>query len=351
MWDATLPAPTMTAASSTGRDYLPRAALAFRPELQEWLFPPAALASLKEKLALAGPPLTAANWRQHRPALRDVEVLVGSWGIPVMDREFLDALPKLKVVLYGAGTVRGFVTEEFWRRRILLSTAANANAGPTAIFAEAMIVLALKHTWFYLREKITDWPKLADTASSGVHASTVGIIGLSRVGRQVIKALQLHELKILLHDPTVTAKEAVHLGVSRCELPTLFAASDVVSLHAPLLPATTGMIRGEHLRAMKRHATFVNTARGAIVREAEMIAALQARPDLTAVLDVTEIEPTPADSPLRVLPNVVLTPHLAGARHREMALLGRVVLEELERYLAGQPLAWSLDQAAVAQMA
>ncbi|AOS44770.1 Glycerate dehydrogenase [Lacunisphaera limnophila] len=329
----------------------PSAVLALRPELQPWLFPPSAQAQLEHMVALFGPISPAGASPPPVEALQQVEVLVGSWGIPVLDRGWLDAMPNLRVVLYAAGTVRGFVTDEFWRRGIQLSTAATANAGPTAIFAEAMILLALKHTWFYLREKITVWPQLADTASSGVHASTVGIIGLSRVGRHVIKALQRHELNILLYDPTVTAQEADHVGVTLCDLRTLFATSDVVSLHAPLLPQTTGMIGGKHLRVMKPHATFVNTARGALVNEAEMIAILQARPDLTAVLDVTETEPTPADSPLRRLPNVVLTPHLAGARHRELALLGRVVLEELSRYLAGQPLAWAVDQAAAARMA
>jgi phosphoglycerate dehydrogenase-like enzyme len=102
---------------------------------------------------------------------------------------------------------------------------------------------------------------------------------------------------------------------------------------------------------MKRHATFVNTARGAIMREPELVAVMRERPDLTALLDVTDPEPPPADSPLRALRNVVVTPHLAGARHREIELLGRVALEELERYLAGQPLAWALDRAAVKLMA
>jgi phosphoglycerate dehydrogenase-like enzyme len=78
---------------------------------------------------------------------------------------------------------------------------------------------------------------------------------------------------------------------------------------------------------------------------------LRERPDLTALLDVTDPEPAPADSPLRQLPNVVVTPHLAGARHRELELVGRVVLDELDRYCTGQPLCWALDPAKVASMA
>jgi phosphoglycerate dehydrogenase-like enzyme len=139
--------------------------------------------------------------------------------------------------------------------------------------------------------------------------------------------------------------------VELVDLPALFARSDVVSLHAPLLPQTIGLVGAEHLRRMKPHATFVNTARGAIVREAELVTVMRERPDLTALLDVTEPEPAPADSPLRQLPNVILTPHIAGARHREIALIGRVVLAELDRYRAGQPLCYGLDQMRVANMA
>ncbi len=329
----------------------PRAALAFRAELEPWLFPPATRARLERAVELVTTPFTDADGGRQAERLRDVEIIIGSWGLPRLDAALLARMPKLRAVFYGAGTVRGFVTPAFWARGIALSSAAAANASPTATFAEAMIVLSLKQTWFYLRNPSVVWPSLGDTPTSGVHAAVVGIIGLSRVGRGVVAGLQRHELRILAHDPTVSAAEAAQLGVELVPLSELFAQSDVVSLHAPLLPQTTGMIRGAHLRAMRPHTTFVNTARGAIVDEAEMVEVLRARPDLTAVLDVTHPEPTPPDSPLRALPNVVLTPHLAGARHREIELMGRLVCDEVERYLAGQPLQWAVTESAAAQQA
>ena len=329
----------------------PRAALAFRKEIQPWLFPADSWTHLRDQVDPVTEPFTAADWRGYREQLGGVEVLIGSWGIPVLDREILDAMPALKVVLYGAGSVRGFVTGDFWQRNIQLSSAAHANARPTAAFAEAMIVLSLKHTWYYLRRNKPDWAYLSETASSGVHGATVGIIGFSRVGQEVIRGLQRHEMTILVHDPTMDPERARQHGVQLVDLPALFARSDVVSLHAPLLPSTAGMVRGEHFRLMRPQATFVNTARGGLVREDELVTALAARPDLTAVLDVTDPEPAPADSPLRALPNVVITPHLAGARHREIDLIGRVVLAELDRYLAGLPLQWSLQAFAVANQA
>jgi phosphoglycerate dehydrogenase-like enzyme len=337
----------MKAAASTR----PVVAFAFRAELERWLFPPATRARLEQSVRVAAGPFDGRGWRDHAAALRDVEVLIGSWGIPRLDAEVLATLPRLRVVLYGAGSVRGFVTPEFWARGIRLASAVAANAEPTATFAEAMIVLSLKQAWFYLRAQRADWAYLHDTPSSGVHGATVGLIGLSRVGRRVLTGLQRHELRVLAFDPTVSPDEARRLGVELCGMERIFAESDVVSLHAPLLPQTVGLITGVHLRAMRPHTTFVNTARGTIVREAEMVDALRARPDLTAVLDVTDPEPAPADSPLRALPNVVLTPHLAGARHREIELLGRAVCADLERYLAGQLLVGELTAEAASREA
>src|SRR5205823_690272 len=115
-----------------------------------------------------------------------------------------------------------------------------------------------------------------------------------------------------------------------------------VSLHTPHLPETEGMITGRHLDSMKRGATFINTARGQVVREGEMIEVLSRRPDLQAVLDVTAPEPPAADSPLYTLENVVLTPHIAGSLGEECRRMGRYMVDELRRYLAGEPLKWQV---------
>lgn len=329
----------------------PRALLAFRPETEPWLLTPETRARLDSLVEVTVSLREGDDWRLHAARLGDIEVVVGNWGVPRFTPELLATMPALQIVCYAAGSVRAFVTPEFWARGVQLTTAVAANARPTAIFAEAMILLSLKQTWFYLRERRADWAYLSDTASSGVHRATIGIIGLSRVGREVIRGLQRHEVQILAHDPTVAAAEARCLGVELVALPELFSRSDVVSLHAPLLPETVGLVTGDLLRRLRPHATFVNTARGAIVREAEVVEVFAERPDLTAVLDVTDPEPAPADSPLRRLPNVVLTPHLAGARHREIELLMRVALDELERHLRGEPLLYPLTEAAAARQA
>lgn len=329
----------------------PRALLAFRAETEPWILTPETRSRLAALVDVVVTLREGEDWRPQAAHLRTVEVVIGNWGVPRFTAELLAAMPALRCVCYAAGSVRAFVTPEFWARGIQLSTAAAANARPTATFAEAMIILSLKQTWFYLRERRADWAYLSDTAASGVHRAIVGLIGLSRVGRAVARGLQRHDLTILAHDPTVGPAEAAQLGVELVPLPELFFRSDVVSLHAPLLPETAGLVTGDLLRRLRAHRTFVNTARGALVREAELVEVLRARPDLTAVLDVTDPEPAPADSPLRQLPNVVLTPHLAGARHRELELLMHAALDELARYAHGEPLQFPLTAATAANHA
>jgi phosphoglycerate dehydrogenase-like enzyme len=163
----------------------------------------------------------------------------------------------------------------------------------------------------------------------------------------VCELLRDFDLKIIAYDPFIEPEVAHDLKAELCSLEAVFRRADVVSLHTPWLPETEGMITGEHLAMMKPNTTFINTARGAVVREQEMIATLEQRPDLMAVLDVTYPEPPENGSPLFTLPNVVLTPHIAGSLGPETKRLGEAMVEELRRYLRGEPFRWAVspDQA------
>jgi len=171
------------------------------------------------------------------------------------------------------------------------------------------------------------------------------------VGRRVCELLSAYDLKLLAYDPFVAPTEAAKLNVELCSLEEVFGRADVVSLHAPWLTETEGMITGAHFATMKPGASFINTSRGAIVREGEMIEVLRARPDLFAVLDVTYPEPPVPDSPLYTLPNVILTPHIAGSMDGECRRMGRYMVEELRRYVKGEPLRWSISRERAAVLA
>lgn len=297
-----------------------------------------------ELVEIYAPPLTAAAAREQLALLAEADVILSGWGMLRLDEEVLAAAPKLKAVFYGAGTIRYFTTDAFWERGIAVCSAYAGNAQPVMEFTVAQILLSLKRTWYFVRtvRELHGYPFKENVP--GGYGTTVGLIGLGMIGRMVAKHLQQFDLHVLAYDPFASPADAQTLGVELCPLPELFRRSHVVSLHAPWLPETVGMITGELLASMQENATFINTARGALVREDEMIAVLSQRPDLQAVLDVTYPEPPPPGSPFYTLPNVVLTPHIAGSMAGECRRMGRMMVDELRRYCAGEPLQWRITR-------
>ena len=296
-------------------------------------------------------PCNAAAIVKRPEILHEADVVLSSWGMAVLDETLLGAAPRLKAVFYGAGSVKGFVTDAFWQRDIVLSSAWGANAVPVSEFTLATILLSLKHAFRLNRAYCGAQARPADRAVPGAYGTTVGLVSLGMIGRLVRDRLRPFDVKILAYDPFVKANDAAALGVTMVPLDVLFRESDVISLHTPWLKETEGMITGSLLASMKPGATFINTARGAVVRETEMIDVLKRRPDLSAVLDVTYPEPPVAGSPLYTLPNVFLTPHIAGSMANECRRMGRFMVEELDRFLTGQPLAWQIDKAKAAILA
>jgi phosphoglycerate dehydrogenase-like enzyme len=297
-------------------------------------------------------PLTAKSWRQSRSVLADVEVIMCSWGVPRMDAEFLASAPKLRAVFHAAGSIRPFTSDQFWNRGIIVSSAYAANALPVAEYTLATILLSLKNFWrFSAAAKTGDGWGDHTRQVSGCFRSTVGIVSLGMIARRVLELLKPFDLIPLIYCPFLSPGESDALGVERCMLEDVFRRSDVVSVHTPELPETRGMIDGYLLETMKPGATLINSARGAVINEPELIEVLQRRTDLTAVLDVTDPEPPLLNSPLLSLPNVVLTPHIAGSMNFECQRLGRYMVDELKRYLQDEPLRWQITKEAAARLA
>ncbi|MDE2767278.1 MAG: hydroxyacid dehydrogenase, partial [Chloroflexota bacterium] len=178
----------------------------------------------------------------------------------------------------------------------------------------------------------------------------VGVVAASMVGRRVIPLVRAFTPDIVLFDPFVDEQEAADMGVQLADLDTLMRTSDVVTLHAPILPETHHMIGRRELDLMKPGALFVNCARAWLVDQDALLEVLAAG-KIDAVLDVFDEEPLPVDSPFRDLPNAVLTPHIAGftleTRARQM---GRMV-DEIARHFAGEPLQHEISREQVARMA
>ncbi|MYS11224.1 hydroxyacid dehydrogenase [Streptomyces sp. SID6041] len=282
--------------------------------------------------------LTARDPRTSA-ALAEAEILLTCWGATPLTTDVLDRAPRLRAVVHAAGSVKHHITEACWDRGLRVTSAAAANALPVAEYTLAAILFAGKRVlgsaqrYAQLR---TDHAWLAESAGWGNYRRTVGIVGASRIGRRVIDLLRPFDIEILLYDPYVDVPPPGTELVA--DLDELCARSTVVSVHAPQLPATQGMIGARQLAAMRDGTTLVNTSRGSLIDERALLPHLVSG-RLHATLDVTDPELPPPDSPLYTLPNVLLTPHVAGSLGNELHRMTDQALEEVARYVRGEPFA------------
>jgi phosphoglycerate dehydrogenase-like enzyme len=318
----------------------PLALLVMAPALTRGMLTEAHLERLRATCRVPHPePLANLDEPGAAAHLADVEILLSGWGCPPLDAATLARLPRLRFVAHAAGTVKNHVPPECFGR-VRVSSAAAANAVPVAEYTLAAILLANKRV-FRLQRLYAElrnfrlWSQ--EAPGLGNLGKVVGVVGASRVGRRVLELLRPFDFQVLLHDPTLAPGEAEALGAEPVELDDLMARSDVVTLHAPSLPATRHQIDARRLALMRDGAVLVNTARGALVDHAALIAELGSG-RIDAVLDTTEPELLPADSPLYELPNVFLTPHVAGAQGAETQRLVDLALDEIERFVRGEPL-------------
>lgn len=276
-----------------------------------------------------------------RNRLLEVDVLLTSWGAPQLTSARLAAAPKLRAVLHCAGSVRGLVGDAVWRRGIRVTSAADANAIPVAEYTLAAIIFAGKKAPFLAADEqraYGGWGSVTGYGDLSNYGRTVGVVGFSRIGRKVVDLLGLlGGTTCLVADPHADPDEVAAAGATLTALDDLLPRSDVLTLHAPELAETRHLIGAAELSRLPDHATVINTARGSLIDDAALAAECAAG-RLFAILDVTDPEPLPHDSPLRQLARVMVTPHLAGSLGTEIGRLTDHTLDELARWTAHQPL-------------
>lgn len=319
----------------------PKAVLAMIPGIESLVFGQDARQTLDALVDLVEP-VPVALGDLDDAVLEQIEIVVGGWGCSVLDSALVARMPRLRLLAYAAGTVKATVTPAAWERGIVVSSAAAANAVPVAEFAFAAIVMIAKdvfrirdrHREVRGREPVTGVGPAGPVGSNGLR---IGVVGASTIGRLVVERLHTLDVAIAVSDPYLDAAGAAALGVERMELDDLVEWADIVTVHAPELPSTRRLIDGDRLARMRDGAWLVNTARGSIVDmaalERECVAGR-----LCAMLDTPDPEPLPPESPLYDLPNVVLTPHIAGSLGREISRMGDLAVAEVARFVTGEPL-------------
>jgi phosphoglycerate dehydrogenase-like enzyme len=313
------------------------AAFAMRSELPHRIFGPAEITRIRAVADIDETTVITDFRAVGRERLASISILITGWGAPPVGAAELDAMPRLRAIIHAGGTVKAHVPPAAWDRGILVTTAASANAYPVAEYTLAFILLAGKDVPEIVRAYARDpAAAAADRDDIGNFQRTVGVISASRIGRRVIQLLEPFDFTVLVYDPNLTADDPILARAQRTDLDDLLRRSSIVTIHAPLLPETIGLLGREQLAQMRPGATLINTARAPIVDQEALTEAVAAN-RLRAILDVTDPEPLPARHPLRRLDGVILTPHVAGALGNELRRLGQSATREIELLAAGLP--------------
>ena len=264
-----------------------------------------------------------------------------TYGHPAVDAALLDRLPGVRVISnFGVG-VDHIDVADATRRGIPVGNTPGILDGATADLAFALILAAGRR--IVEGDKYARGPEFVrydPTYLLGreVHSSTLGIIGLGRIGEQVAKRARAFDMTVLYHNRTRRPDVEERLGVRYVSRDELLATADYVVLTCPLTPETRCLIGQAELARMKPTAALVNVSRGPVVDTAALTEALTNRVIRMAALDVTDPEPLPRDHLLLRLDNVVITPHLGSATEETRRRMAEVSVENLLAGLAGRPL-------------
>ncbi len=271
----------------------------------------------------------------------DAEILVTH--LAPLSGAMLDALPALRLVAVSRGGPVNVDMAAARARNVRVVNVPGRNASAVAEFTIGAILSETRmiragHEALRRGEWRGDLYR-ADRTGRELSELTVGIVGYGAVGSRVVKLLRAFGTRVLVADPYVQlSAEDREAGVLHVGLDALLRESDVVSLHARVTSETTGMLDARAIAAMRTGAILVNTARGPLVDYDALYAALADGHLAGAMLDTFAVEPVPADWPLLSLPNVTLTPHIAGASVKTVTYAARQVAEEVRRYLKGEAL-------------
>lgn len=317
---------------------LPKVLLLMPGRMFERAFTAAHVERLARSCDLVRPlPCTSLDDPALADALRHIEIVVTGWATPRLDGAAVARLPALRLLAHVGGSVKPVIDPGLLGAGIRVTSATAANARPVAEYTLAFILLENKGVaeWarrYRARRSRIELGPHSQSATLGNAGRIVGVVGASHVGRCLMGLLKNFDLRVLACDPYLSAEAASALGGELCPLQDLLRQSDVVTLHAPALPSTRHMIGAAELALMRDGSLLINTARGEIV-DHDALAAELGRGRLRAVLDVTDPEPLPDGSPLFDLPNVILTPHIAGSLGNEIHRLTVLMLTEIERFL------------------
>jgi D-3-phosphoglycerate dehydrogenase len=256
-------------------------------------------------------------------------------GLDAIDRAALAAADRLKVIArYGVG-VDSVDLQAAQEKGIVVTNTPGANSVSVAELAMALMLALLRQ----IPEAVSatrqgKWPRLSGASLEG---KTVGILGLGAIGKLLARRLAGFDCRLLAYDPGPDQEFARANGVTLLPVDEILPQADLISLHMPLLPETNRLVNQDFLAKMKKGAYLINTARGEIIDESALLAALQSGHLRGAGLDAFRVEPPDLNNPLLSLPQVIATPHLGAQTDGAVNNMGRLSLQDCLAVLRGEP--------------
>lgn len=271
----------------------------------------------------------------------DIDALLVCHGSPRIGTEVMDAAPRLKFIgeLTGDRFCARIDYEAAVARGIRIVDTNNGSSYPVSEWALGLMLIALRNAGEQFRHMIAHEAYVRPKTDFGyIHGELtgkrVGLIGCGIIGRRLLELLMPFRCEVQVYDPYLPKEIPDIYNMLQTSLDRVLAGSEVVVILAPLTPATQGMIGAAELDLLKPGDALVNVSRGGIIDSDALVRRLR-RGDVTAGLDVFDPEPVPADHPIRDLPNVFLTPHIAGVSWENGPRCFRLMIEELERFFNG----------------
>ena len=270
----------------------------------------------------------------------DVDGLIVCHGSPRISERILDAAPQLRIIgeLEGDRFAARIDVEAASTRGIRVTDTTNGSSYGVAEWALGMMLNATRNSGEVFRQLVAgEWPhapREGEFQRFELTDKRVGLVGLGIIGRRLVQLLQPFHCEIRAHDPYVPKEVADALGVVLTNLDFIMSDSDVIVCVAPITPKTRRMIGKRELDLIKPGSAVINVSRGAII-DPDAATERLARGDITGAFDVWDPEPIPANSPIRQLPNVFLTSHIASQTRDGRGRFFKIMVDELDRFFHG----------------
>ncbi len=281
--------------------------------------------------------------------LRQADVVITGWGAGKIAGEMLDGA-RTRLIAHTGGTVAPIVDESTYAHGIRVISGNPIYAESVAEGTLAYMLAGLRQIPYW-HQVVGDgqWGAFAQNRHRGLLDRTIGLIGYGAIAKNVVRMLKPFHTTIKVHADYLTPEDCARDGIIKASLDEIAETCSVISLHMSLTPETRGLLGKDFFARIQPGALLINTARGAIFDEAALADALKTG-NFSAVLDVFEKEPLPADSPLRGLPNVILIPHMAGPTSDRRPIVGRELAKDIARFARGEALQYEIELAAALRM-